>query len=124
MQTWTLFVPVAQNEQINSNHRIHYHKRAGTTRVLRQRAHTLAEANNAPALLPRVEVNAYIIRPNNRRYDPGNLYPTAKAIVDGLVDAGLVEDDDWRHLEGPFMRHGGINPDTPGIRLEIKELPA
>lgn len=123
MQTWTLFVPVAQNEQINSNHRIHHHKRAGMTRVLRQRAHTLAEANNAPALLPRVEVNAHIIRPNNRKYDPGNLYPTAKAIVDGLVDAGLMEDDDWRHLEGPFMRHGGINPDTPGIRLEIKELP-
>ena len=30
---------------------------------------------------------------DNRRRDPHNYYPTVKAIVDGLVDAGLWPDD-------------------------------
>ena len=30
--------------------------------------------------------------------------PTLKALVDGLVDAGLLPDDDARHLQGPDMR--------------------
>ena len=38
------------------------------------------------------------------RRDLHNYMPTLKALVDGLVDAGLLPDDDARHLQGPDMR--------------------
>lgn len=41
-----------------------------------------------------------------RRRDPSNWAPTAKAVVDGLVDAGIFPDDDAVHVVGPDMRLG------------------
>lgn len=35
-----------------------------------------------------------------------NFYPTAKAIVDGLVEYGLLPDDSNQYLEGPFLTAG------------------
>jgi crossover junction endodeoxyribonuclease RusA len=42
--------------------------------------------------------------------DPGNWYETAKACVDGLVDAKVLPDDDARHVVGPDMREGRKSP--------------
>lgn len=53
---------------------------------------------------------ATIWKPRNGRYDPNNLWPTVKACVDGFVDAGILADDDHKHVIGPDMRHGGIGP--------------
>lgn len=39
-----------------------------------------------------------------------------KALVDGLVDAGLLPDDDARHLQGPDMR---LDPRHAGKRMGI-----
>lgn len=41
-----------------------------------------------------------------RRRDPANWEPTAKAVMDGLVDAGVFVDDDHTHVTGPDMRIG------------------
>lgn len=43
--------------------------------------------------------------------------------VDGLVDAGILPDDDDKHLTGPDLRR---DPEKRacGIRLEIEELEA
>lgn len=43
----------------------------------------------------------------NRRRDVGNLYPTVKACLDGIVsDAKVLPDDDDRHVVGPDIRPG------------------
>jgi hypothetical protein len=57
-----------------------------------------------------VHITAHIWKPRRGRYDPNNLWPTVKAVVDGFVDAGLLADDDHTHVIGPDMRHGGIGP--------------
>ena len=54
--------------------------------------------------LDRVRCVVNITWPDNRRRDAHNLMPTLKACVDGFVDAGLLEDDDDRHLIGPDLR--------------------
>lgn len=54
-----------------------------------------------PFLLP-VRVLAEFRFPTNHRRDTGNLYPTVKALVDGLVDAGVLVDDCDGLLEGPL----------------------
>lgn len=45
----------------------------------------------------------------NRRRDPANWAPTAKAVMDGLVDAGVFPDDNHRYVTGPDMRLGPID---------------
>lgn len=49
---------------------------------------------------------ATIHKTRGGRYDPNNLYPTIKACLDGIVDAGIIPDDDHKHVIGPDMRHG------------------
>ncbi len=43
---------------------------------------------------------------DKRRRDPANWAPTAKAIVDGLVDADVIKDDSSDYLVGPDLRVG------------------
>lgn len=69
-----------------------------------------------------VRVVATILKDNNQRYDPNNLHPTTKAILDGIVDAGILADDDHRHVIGPDHRYGG-NTGENAIKLEITEIP-
>lgn len=58
-----------------------------------------------------------------RKRDPSNWAPTAKACVDGLVDAGVFTDDDSTRVIGPDMRMG---PKVPiawrGVHLLIYPL--
>lgn len=98
----------APAEWLNSNDRRHRMADAKITKAWRL-ATSLACRNIGPLNWP-VEITAHIWKPRNNRYDPGNLYPTAKACVDGLVDAGLLPDDDHTHVTGPDMRHGGKGP--------------
>lgn len=44
----------------------------------------------------------------DRRRDPHNWMPTAKAAIDGLVDAGVFLDDNADTVIGPDMRLGPI----------------
>lgn len=64
-------------------------------------------------------IHATIYKPRAGRYDPGNLYPCLKWAVDGLIDYGLLPDDDWVHLDGPHLHHGGKDTTNPRIELEI-----
>jgi hypothetical protein len=71
----------------------------------------------------RVLITGRIYKPTNNRYDPMNLYPTGKAIVDALTRAGILHDDDWTHVLGPLMDHGGKTPrGSEHIHITIEEL--
>jgi crossover junction endodeoxyribonuclease RusA len=66
----------------------------------------------------RVHVVASFWKPTRTHYDPNNLWPTLKAICDGLTDAGLWADDDHEHVIGPDMRHGGYGAARVVLRIE------
>lgn len=118
---------------LNANQRLHHHKRAKITSVLRGAAmHAVTEqpglmaalaAAKPGALFDRVHILG-IVHPTKRgRFDPPNWYPSFKAAIDGLVDAGLLEDDDHTRVAGPDMRPG--TPVKGGqIELHIRPLPA
>jgi hypothetical protein len=101
---------------LNANQRLHHAPRGRLTAALRAAAHeavtedpalmrALADAKPGP-LFHRVHVLGILHPPKNDRRDPANWYPSFKAAVDGLVDAGLLEDDDHTRLVGPDMRLG------------------
>ena len=68
-----------------------------------------------------VHIFAHVYKPRAGRYDAGNLYPTIKAILDGVVDAGLLVDDSNDYVIGPDLRHGGKGPAR--IVLTVTEIP-
>lgn len=70
-----------------------------------------------------VRIIVHFWKPATVRYDPNNLWPTVKAITDGFVAAGLLSDDDHKHVIGPDMRHGGIGPQRIQFTFEPLETP-
>ncbi|MGA5424563.1 hypothetical protein [Streptomyces lavendulocolor] len=103
-------------ELINSNESQNRHRRARIVKEIRSKA--MEAVSECPALMTALAAakpgplfqRAHILgilRPAtaNRR-DPANWYPSFKAAVDGLVDAGLLDDDDHTRLVGPDMRLG------------------
>ena len=107
---------------INSNDRYgHWAVRAEKTRAWRLIARIAAQNAGLPQGLERAHITCTVHKTTNRSYDAGNLSPTAKAIVDGLVtDYGLLPDDSNEYLTGPDMRPGEKRA-TPGITITIKE---
>jgi hypothetical protein len=93
---------------LNSNARPHRMAAAKLTKQWRMAAKIAARQVAKPDLPKPVRVIAYIWKPRANHYDPNNLHPTSKAILDGIVDAGWLPDDDFMHVEGPDHRHGGV----------------
>lgn len=93
---------------MNSNQRPHRMAAAKLTAQWRMAGKIAARQLTAPDLPKPVRIVAYVWKPRANHYDPNNLAITAKAILDGIVDAGWLPDDDFMHVEGPDMRHGGV----------------
>lgn len=102
-QTFALTVPTSATLNVNS--REHWRPRADKTRELRHAGWALAQ-HCTPMTRARCVVTLNF--GDKRTRDPANWHPTAKALVDGLVDAGLLADDDATHLLGPDMRIGPV----------------
>ena len=103
---------------INANSRMHRHQEAKMTRAWREAA-TL-RAHGIEQFAGQVHITAHIFKPRGGRWDPNNWAPTTKALVDGLVTAGVLIDDSTRFVIGPDHRAGGIG--SAEIVLEILEI--
>lgn len=80
------------------NDRLHWSARSRLTRQWRHAAHVHAceqlGRTRSDRARPPCGVRVHFpVRDPGRRRDPHNLAPTVKAIVDGLVDAGVWPDD-------------------------------
>ena len=120
MSTVTLWLDIPATEVLTSNQRLHWGERARRTRALRWRA-TLAYRQ---AGKPRMEVAHCVARltyRDQRRRDDHNIMPTLKACVDGVVAAGLLPDDNHKHLVGPDIRVAEPDRDQAGyLGIELR----
>ncbi|MFD3310098.1 hypothetical protein [Streptomyces sp. NPDC058694] len=101
---------------LNANKNMHVQDRRRVIARLREAAKEAVD--ECPSLLDALDAarpgpvfqRAHILgvlHPSTKgRRDPANWYPSFKAAVDGLVDAGLFEDDDHTRVLGPDMRLG------------------
>jgi crossover junction endodeoxyribonuclease RusA len=105
---------------LSANARTHWAPKMRATRELRRLG-----AVKGRGLKPRqtTHVAAFIGYLRNGTADPSNAAPTVKALIDGLTDAGLWEDDDSTHVIGPtYLRDPKSS--TPGhytVRLVLTE---
>jgi len=86
---------------LNANQRQHWAKKAAVTRDLRALARL--QARHLPPMT-RAHLVVHVGWADKRKRDVSNIEPTLKALVDGIVDAGVLEDDDDAHLVGPDLR--------------------
>lgn len=124
-RSFTITLP-AGLQLLNANQRLHHAPKGKRTAAIRAAAHeavtedadlmaALADAKPGP-LFQRVHVLGILCPPKNDRRDPANWYPSFKAAVDGIVDAGLLDDDDHTRVVGPDMRLG---PKVKGGQLVL-----
>jgi crossover junction endodeoxyribonuclease RusA len=104
---------------LTANERPHWSRRAAVTGGIRVAAATLARAAQIPAA-EQAWITVVLHPHNRRRLDPHNWGPSAKAAIDGLVDAGILPDDDWRHLLAVTFLLG---PTRPARQLSLHITP-
>lgn len=104
-RTWTLQIP-APADWLSANSRTDHRRLAAVIKAWRDAARVYAMQAKLPKGLTRVHVLAVCHFVTVRRRDVGNAYPTAKSAVDGLVDYGLIADDNDDIVTGPDMRRG------------------
>lgn len=75
-----------------------------------------AKKPDRPIERARVTITYYF--PDRRRRDPDNY--CGKMILDGLTRAGILEDDDFSHIE-LTIRSGGADRENPRTEIEIEE---
>lgn len=118
--SWRIELPAGLT-LMNSNDRLTIPQRARLTKALREAGRAAAFTARVPRL-ERAYVTCYL-RPKTRgRRDPGNWYPSAKAVLDGIVDAGVLADDDSTRVLGPDMRLGEILKPHPQLVLVLTDL--
>lgn len=59
-----------------------------------------------------------VFRPTKRRFDADNISP--KFLLDGLVKAGMLLDDDVNHLN-PLILWGGYDKEDPRMEIIFEE---
>lgn len=109
---------------LTANQRLHWSTRMRRTRMLRAyaaseaRIHGLAGRRLGPCV-----VTILIGYPTATRADPANAAPAVKAIIDGLVDARVWDDDDHLHIPSvAFTRDPQKAPKgTHAVTLIIQE---
>lgn len=82
---------------LNQNQRLNHWAKASLVAAIRADAHVLAKAAKIPHS-NRITVQLHYAPGRRGRRDPMNLTATTKPLIDGLVDAGIVDDDDTEHV--------------------------
>lgn len=63
---------------------------------------------------------SFLWQEKNKRKDPDNIVAAKKFILDGLVKAGILKTDGWRHIKGFGGERWGVS-DKPGVHVELYE---
>ncbi|HFR3629152.1 TPA: hypothetical protein ACHVD4_000166 [Streptococcus suis] len=119
----------AQNMVINSNDRFHPQIKGKMTKRIRAFANYQTFAikdKKRAAFSPSnpCEVTVTIYSPTKSKLDPPNLYPTVKAIIDGMTDAGIWTDDNHKVIKKLSFVYGGLSEEKGHYRFvfDIEEV--
>lgn len=107
----------------NDERRRHWSEHGPLTKQFREAAGFQALAARIPPLEV-VRIDVVAIWPNLRhRPDPGGIYPSAKAAIDGLVDAGVLPDDTDDHVLSITFHRTRIVPGAAhALELTVTEI--
>ena len=117
-RTWELLIPAPAN-WLNANDRTDRRRETPDRQAWRYAGKTYARQARLPHLR-RAHLLAELRFADALHRDVHNLYPSIKALVDGLIDYGLLPDDSYHYLVGPDLRYGPQAPKRPlGVSGEV-----
>ena len=119
--TWRIELHGERPWTTNAERKWHHMQRAAKVKDTREAFGWMAKAHQIPPL-GAIAVHATpLARANRWKQDVGACFPAVKAAIDGLVDAGVLPDDD-----PTFVRSLTFHPteigELDGLRLEIEEV--
>lgn len=120
VRQWTVTIP-APAPWLNANQRKDLRRQTPDRRAWRDAGLIHAMRVGLPKL-QRAHIVAVLRFPLSRNRDVHNYYPTLKAVVDGLVDYGLVPDDSHQFLVGPDLRYGPPCKGLGEVVLAVTDL--
>lgn len=118
---WRLRLPY-ERPPLSLNQRLHWAAKARLTKQVRERVAWLCLAEHLPRGLDRIEVLLVVHPKDRRRRDGDNYVATLKPCLDGLVDHGLVPDDNSDHVRFGVVI-AGVDRADPRVELVIRPAP-
>lgn len=114
--------PFTANQVMTANH----FKRAGMVREWKEATAMSLALNKIRARFDRAWFEFAPVYPKYPITDTSNVHPSTKAIVDALVDAGMIPDDNPYHnayegFDAPVVDRAAT---TPYIMVTVRSLPA
>lgn len=76
--------------------------------------------NGTPWEKARATLTFYV--PDLRRRDIRNMEAAMKPAYDGIVDAGLIVDDDWKHLAHGETKPVEVDRDNPRVEIMVERV--
>lgn len=120
MITLDLGAPPTPPLSINRERSMHWAARTRQLDPWKVTTFWLAKEGKLPAAVAGAPATVTVVLPvrGRHRRDPANFYPTVKAIVDGLVLAGVWPDDtpEFVTVNEPVLTHSG----NAEVRLELR----
>ena len=109
MSTWTVTVNIPSNMWMSANRPIRHH--AQRQRIIRDLQWLITAAINSqqPGPLPDPCTLTWTIqypKGTTRKADAPNSYPTCKALLDGIVQTGVIKDDNNTHITAQTWQRG------------------
>lgn len=109
------------NQVLNSNDRMHYIVKSQITEYLRKLSFQMVSIDNHKEQYNDdnpCDVVITVHPPTKRRIDAPNFYPTIKALIDGMTDAGLWSDDNNHIIKSMTFVLGDIT-DNKKYKFDI-----
>lgn len=122
MSLGTFALTIPKSIWLTSNDRYHWRAAANRTQAIRLQA-KLAARGMTPVSVP-ADVLAVVHTPTNTKFDPPNAWPTVKAILDGLVDAGVIPDDSDKEIPVTSFARGPKTGAQGRYRIAIRFMDA
>ena len=100
-----VIIPGLPPRECSPNARPHYMAKAGETKLYRHEVgwQAIAAKDGKAWLAPdKARVDVTFIVPDRRRRDKTNFASAFKAGLDGLVDAGVIVDDSYEHIDDQY----------------------
>lgn len=122
MASWKLTIP-APTQWVSANDRSHWASKARLVKVWRDATAVRAKAAKVPHTDKPVTITGWVRRIDSRRADAHNRILTVKACIDGLVDAGVLDDDSDKHVTAVTMRAGApVDRKTHPLGVLVLEI--
>ena len=105
---------------MNSERSWHWSKRAMRTKSTREKFFYLAKIEKVPQL-EYVQIDVIpLYKGGGVKADTGSHFPSAKAAIDGIVDAGVIPDDSGKYIQ-KLVFWSPIDSAHDGLRLVITD---